>query len=194
MSPESLLRLVKGADRVSGAWLSVAADARSAVNRHLKNLPAVAGVASPATMLASFESQLAEGLYIGIGFLLGFASVIAVGVIYNGARISLSERGRELASLRVMGFRRREASLLLLGEQAILTLLAIPLGWLLGYGLSLALVSSLQNDTYRIPFVISAQTYTLSALITLAAAIASALIVRRRVDRLDLIAVLKTRE
>ncbi len=145
-------------------------------------------------MLASFEKQMAESLFIAVGFLLGFACVIAVAVIYNGARISLSERGRELASLRVMGFRRSEAALLLLGEQALITLLAIPIGWLLGYGLSYAVVSAMQTDTYRLPLVVHAQTYLLAAAIVIAAAVASGALVRRRVNRLDLIAVLKTRE
>ncbi len=194
MNQDALAQLVQGPKLASGAYLSVDADARAEINRHLKNLPAVAGVTSPAVMLENFESQLADSLYIGISFLVGFASVIAVGVIYNGARISLSERGRELASLRVMGFRRGETARLLLGEQAILTLLAIPLGWLIGYGLSYAVAASLQNDVYRVPFTISSRTYFLSALITLLAAVASALIVRHRVDQLDLIAVLKTRE
>lgn len=194
MSREALQHLVGGSKLVSGAYLSVAEDSRATLNSRLKKLPAVAGVASPATMLESFETQLADSLFIGVTFLLGFASVIAVGVIYNGARISLSERGRELASLRVMGFRRREVAVLLLGEQAVVTLFAIPMGWLLGYALAFLLVSSLQTDTYRIPFVINSGTYLWSALITLVAAAASAAIVRRRVDQLDLVAVLKTRE
>ncbi len=194
MNQPALHRIVGGPEMVSGAFLSVEADERRALDLHLKNLPAVAGVASPASMLQSFQDQLAESLFIGIGFLLGFASVISIGVIYNGARISLSERGREVASLRVFGFRRREASFLLLGEQAIITIVAIPIGWLLGYGLSLALISSLQTDLYRIPFVISTETYFYSAVLTIGAAIVSGAIVRRRIDKLDLIAVLKTRE
>jgi putative ABC transport system permease protein len=179
---------------VSGAFLSVEPSALHNLNLQLKNLPTVAGVASPQSMLRSFQDQLAESLFIAIGFLLGFASVISMGVIYNGARIALSERGRELASLRVFGFRRRETAMLLLGEQALITVAAIPIGWLIGHGLALALVSSLQTDLYRIPFYISLDTYIFSALITLGAALLSASIVRRRVDQLDLIAVLKTRE
>ncbi|MCB1625074.1 MAG: ABC transporter permease [Pseudomonadales bacterium] len=194
MNRDSLQRLVGGPRMISGGYLSVAADARRELERELKNLPAVAGVASPASMLESFEKQMADSLFVAIGFLLGFASVIAIGVVYNGARISLAERGRELASLRVMGFRRRETAVLLLGEQAVITLLAIPIGWLLGYGLSIAVASSLQTETYRIPFMISSATYLISAAITLVAAVASGAIVKRRVDRLDLVAVLKTRE
>ncbi|MFZ2649939.1 MAG: FtsX-like permease family protein [Burkholderiaceae bacterium] len=194
MNGEALQRIVGGPESVSGAYLSVAADAAPALERKLKTLPAVAGVASPGTMLASFEKQMAESLYIGVGFLLAFAGVIAVAVIYNGARISLSERGRELASLRVMGFRRSEAALLLLAEQALITLMAIPIGCLLGYGLSYAVVTAMQSDTYRIPLMVHAQTYFLAAAIVIAAATASGALVRRRINRLDLIAVLKTRE
>jgi putative ABC transport system permease protein len=179
---------------VSGAYLSVEDQERSALEARLKNVAAVAGVASPASMLETFESQLADSLFIGVGFLLGFASVISVGVIYNGARISLSERGRELASLRVMGFRRGEVARLLLGEQAVVTLLAIPLGWGLGYVLSSAVAISLETEAYRVPFVVSPRTYSMAALITVIVAVASGWIVRRRADRLDLISVLKTRE
>ena len=194
MNQAALQQLVGGEKLVSGAYLSIAADTRSSLNSSLKNLPAIAGVASPAAMLESFETQLAEGLLIGIVFLLGFAGVIAISVIYNGARISLSERGHELASMRVMGFRRREVSMLLLGEQAAITVTAIPLGWLIGYALASLIAASLQNEAYRVPFIIDASTYIFSALITLVAAAASGAIVRHRVDNLDLIATLKARE
>ena len=194
MSLDALQRLVGGAPMISGAYLSVAADAVPALERRLKRVPAVAGVASPDKMLAAFQKQMGESLFIGIGFLLGFAGVIAMAVVYNGARISLSERGRELASLRVMGFRRREVSALLLGEQGLITLLAIPLGWALGYGLSLLVSQSLQSDVYSIPFIVNPQTYIISAVIVIAAAVASAMLVQRRINHLDLIEVLKTRE
>ena len=194
MDLQALHRLTGEADIISGAWLSVSESERSALYRHLKQVPAVAGVASPSSMLASFEQEMAQNIFISVGFLVGFASVIAVGVIYNGARIALSERGRELASLRVMGFHRREVAVLLLGEQAIITVLAIPLGWLIGYGLAYLMVESLQTDTFRIPYVATTGTLAISALVTAATAVASSLAVRRRLDSLDLISVLKTRE
>jgi putative ABC transport system permease protein len=158
-----LHRLAGGPAVVSGAHLSIASDDHHAVSALLKNVPIVAGVASPASVLESFEKQLGQGLYIAIGFLLGFASVIAVGVVYNGARISLSERERELVSLRVMGFRRNEVALLLLGEQAVVTLLAVTVGWGLGYVMSLGVAAAIQSDTYRLRFVANAQTYVLAA-------------------------------
>jgi putative ABC transport system permease protein len=194
MSRPALDRLVGGERAVSGAYLSVLPSARTSVEALLDETPVVATVASPSTMLESFEEQLGDSLYVGIGFLLGFAGVISVGIIYNGARIALSERGRELASLRVMGFRKGEVSVLLLGEQALVTAAAIPLGWALGWGFAFLVIASLESETYRIPLVVSPRTYLIAASATVVAAFASAWIVRRRVNRLDLIAVLKTRE
>ena len=191
---DALQQLVQGPALITGAYLSVETDKLGLINRYLKTLPHIAGVASPQSMLDSFQKQMDESLFIFIALLIGFAYVIAIGVIYNGARISLSERGRELASLRVMGFRRSEANVLLLGEQAIITLLAVPIGWSVGYTLSWLITQSIQSDSYRLPFIVSASTYLTSALITLLAAVLSGLIVKRRIDQLDLIEVLKTRE
>jgi putative ABC transport system permease protein len=126
--------------------------------------------------------------------LLFFASVIAVGVVYNSARITLSERARELASLRVMGFGKGEVSTILLGEFAVLLLAAIPIGWLLGYYLAVAAMSGVDSDLYRFPIIIQPSTYAFAAIVVLVAGVATALLVRRRVNDLDLVSVLKTRE
>jgi putative ABC transport system permease protein len=123
-----------------------------------------------------------------------FASVIAFGVVYNAARVSLSERSRELASLRVLGFTRGEISLILLGELALLTLAALPVGALFGYGLAALIVQSIQSEVYRFPMYVSRQAVAWSFLGIIAAAVVSALSVRRRLDTLDLVAVLKVRE
>jgi putative ABC transport system permease protein len=123
-----------------------------------------------------------------------FASIIAVGVVYNNARIALAERTWELASLRVLGFTRAEVSGLLLGEMAIAIGIALPLGMALGWGLVHLVVGMLQSDQFLFPVVIRPRTYAWAALAVLAAGLASALVVRRRIDRLDLVAALKTRE
>lgn len=194
MNINALQQLTGDRPMASGAFLRVAGDERAALNTRLKGLPTVAEVVSPSMTLASFQKQMEESLFISVGFLLVFASVISVGVIYNGARVSLSERGRELTSLRVMGFRRSEVATLLLGEQAGVTAVAIPVGWALGYLLALAIVTGMQSETFRIPFVVSGQTYAISAITTMLAAVASGALVRRRINNLDLVAVLKTRE
>lgn len=194
MRLEPLHRLVRGPRVVTGAWLAVEEDARGELGERLKGLPVVASVASPAEMLQTFEEQLQESLFVSVFFMLAFSAVIAAAVIYNGARVALSERGRELASLRVLGFSRREVAVLLLGEQGVITLAAIPLGWVIGYLLAAAVVAGVATDSYRIPLVVSTGTYLYSALATLVAALASGWIVRRRLDRMDLVEVLKTRE
>jgi len=191
---ERLRDLTGEAPLVSGVHLATDPGHTDAVNAHLKRIPAVASVVSPSVMLASFEEQLEDSLYVSVAFMLVFAGIIAVAVIYNGTRIALSERGRELASLRVLGFTRKEVARLLLGEQAAITLLAIPIGCLVGFALSAAVLGALASETYRVPLVVTWRTYALAAFVTLAAAGVSGWLVRRRLDRMDLISVLKTRE
>ena len=191
---EGLRRFTGEGRLVSGAYLNTDQDMSERLNHELKRTPAVASVASPGTMLTSFQEQLEESLYVSIAFMLGFASIISVAVIYNGTRIALSERGRELASLRVLGFTRGEVARLLLGEQAAITVLAIPVGCVIGYGLAAAVIAGLASETYRVPFVVTPRTYVLAAAATVVAAVASGWLVRRRLDRMDLISVLKTRE
>ena len=122
------------------------------------------------------------------------AAIIAFGVVYNFARISLSEQGREMASLRVLGFTRGEVSALLLGELAVVVIVAQPLGWLIGYAFAWAMTQGFTTELYRVPLIINRDVYAYASLIVLAAAMVSGLAVRRRIDRLDMIEVLKTRE
>jgi putative ABC transport system permease protein len=123
-----------------------------------------------------------------------FAVIIAFGVIYNSARIALTERGRELASLRVLGFTRAEISYILLGELGLLTLLAIPLGLWLGRGMCYYIAHAMQSDLFRVPVVLLPQTYAFACVVVLVASLLSGLAVRRRLDQLDLIAVMKAAE
>jgi putative ABC transport system permease protein len=115
-------------------------------------------------------------------------------VVYNAARISLSERSRELASLRVLGFTRAEISAVLLGELALLTLAALPVGLLIGWGLGLLIVTSFDSEVYRFPLVITPHALAWSCLGVIVAAAVSGLVVRRKLDHLDLVAVLKSPE
>jgi putative ABC transport system permease protein len=144
--------------------------------------------------MAGFKRTIAESFRISLMVIVLFAVVIAVGVVYNGIRVALSERGRELASLRVLGFTVGEVRRLLLGEQAILTLLAVPVGWLVGLGFAALITARVQSDLFRMPLVVLPRTYLLAALVVVAAAAASGLLVARRLGRMDLVAVLKARE
>lgn len=122
------------------------------------------------------------------------AIAITFSVVYNSARIALSERGRELASLRIMGFTKAEVAFILLGEQAILILLAIPIGYVIGYGLAALISASYNSELYRLPLIIHKATYAFTFVVVMIAAFGSGLIIRRQINHLDLIAVLKTRE
>ena len=194
MHLDALNRMLKEDSAISGAYLLVDPDQTDALYESLKNTPVVSGVSLQEQAQNAFYDTLQDSLGTFVFFNTLFAGLIAVGVVYNNARISLSERGRELASLRVLGLTRGEVSYILLGELALLTVLALPLGALLGYSLAALLVRSFDTELFRIPLVISDSTYGYAALVVVLSAIGSGLLVRRRIDHLDLIAVLKTRE
>ena len=165
-----------------------------ALLRTLKASPAVAGVSLKRAVVTTFREQIAGTMDVTILINLIFAGIIAVGVVYNAARVALSERSHELASLRVLGYTRAEISVILLSELALLTVCALPVGWVLGYGLAVAIFSTVQSEVYRFPLYVSASSIAWASLGVLASALLAGLVVRRRLDRLDLIAVLKVRE
>ncbi len=190
----SLNRLLQEADLVNELTLAVERGGELALLQHLRELPAVAGAFSKAALLKNVQSVTARNLRIISAVLTVFATIIAVGVVYNQARIALTERAWELASLRVLGFTRHEVSRLLLGELAIAIGLAIPLGMVAGYALANGILWLIQTDEFVFPVVIRAPTYAYAVLCILGAGIASALVVNRRIAALDLVGVLKTRE
>ena len=190
----ALRELMNEGSTLSGAFLKVDPAYEAALYERLKRTPMVAGVSLKRSAIESFTRTLAETFYVMIFFNLLFSGVIAGGVVYNAARVSLSERSRELASLRVLGFTRGEISFILLGELAVVVLVAIPVGLVLGFLFAGALVAAFNTELYRFPLAIAPRTYAYAATAVLVAATLSGLAVRRRLDTLDLVAVLKTRE
>jgi putative ABC transport system permease protein len=162
----------------------------------LKNLPAVSTVAFKSDAVTNFNETIAATLMIFVGFFGAFSFALGFGVTYNAQRIALSERGRELATLRVLGFSRGEVLYILLGEAMLLVCVALPFGCLFGWGLTAVFVnaSGFQTELMRLPLVIAPSTYGLAVTVLLLASAVSGIVMKRRVDRLDLIAVLKTRE
>ena len=194
MRQESLNALLREGDVVSGAYLAVESGAEADVYARLHARPRVLGTVANASAIRSFYATIGEFVlfYSLVATLL--AGSIGLGVVYNSARIALSERGRELASLRVLGFTRGEIAYILLGELALLALAAIPVGLVVGIALVGALVLAYDSDLYRLPLLLTADNMALGAAVVVASALVSGLLVWRRLDRLDLIAVLKTRE
>ena len=189
-----LNRLLREGDVVNQLTLAVDRGHDEELLNRLKELPRVGAAISKSVMLRNIEEVTARNVLVFSAILTLFATVIAIGVVYNNARIALAERAWELASLRVLGFTRGEVSGFLLGELAIEIALATPLGMLLGYLLASMIVGLIKTDEFYFPFAIAPPTYAFAALSVLAAGVVSALIVRRRVDTLDLVGVLKTRE
>ncbi len=194
MSYDALHRMMQEGETLSGAFVMVDSLNADTLYRRLKQTPQVAGVSVKNATVQSFKDTVAENMNIMRTFNIAFACVIAFGVVYNAARISLAERSRELATLRVIGFTRGEVSAILLGELGTITVVAIPFGLAIGYGLAAIVVQGLDTEQYRVPLVIDASTYAFATIVVLLASLFSGLVVRRRIDRLDLIAVLKTRE
>ena len=194
LARDELNRLLGDADVTTGFVLGIEPGAEAAVLEASKALPRAAGAWSKGTMLRNMEEITARNIRIMSTILTAFASVIAVGVVYNNARIALSERTWELASLRVLGFTRGEVSALLLGEMAIVIAIALPLGMALGYGLVQLISELLKSDQFYFPVIVRPRTYAGAALCVLAAGAASALVVRRNIDQLDMVAALKARE
>jgi putative ABC transport system permease protein len=190
----ALNQLLREGDVASGAYVVIDESAEAAVYARLKRLPGVAGTSSRAAMLDNFRKTMAENISTSVGIIVFAACVIAAGVIYNQARISLSERGRELASLRVLGFTRGEVRAMLFGEQAIVTLAGIPLSYVIGALCAAWLMKLFEAERHRFPTVVSPSTYAIATIVVVVAAIGAGLAIRRRLDGLDLVAVLKTRE
>ncbi|HEY0846935.1 MAG TPA: FtsX-like permease family protein [Noviherbaspirillum sp.] len=194
MSNAALARALSEPETASGAFLAVDPQHQDRLFRTLKTIPAVGSVNLREATLQSFLATVAENMKINTTVLVVFACVIAAGVVYNSARIALSEHALELASLRILGFTRAEVGRMLLGEQSILTLAAIPLGCVLGYALSALISDLLSQELFRIPLVVSTRTFLMSIGVVLLSAAISGYLVWRKVKRLDLIEVLKTRE
>ena len=189
-----LNRLRQDGDLVSGAWLRVPPESRPAVVSALRERPRIVAVSDRNASIASFRDTMAENILTFTLIATLMAASMAAGVVYNAARITLAERSRDLASLRILGYTRREVRALLMGELGTLTLLALVPGFAMGYGMSALLVWGMRSDLYRIPLVLLPSGFAMAGTVLLVAAGFSAWLVLRRLDQLDLVAVLKTRE
>lgn len=190
----ALNALMREGQTVSGAYLQIDPRHAETLYQRLKQMPAIAGVSFRTAMLRSFEELSGQNLKVFTTVLILFACIITFSVVYNSGRIALAERSRELASLRIMGFTQGEVSTILLGEQAIVTVAALPVGILIGIGFSALMARAYDSELYRLPLVFTNATYVITIGVVLLAAIVSSGLIRYQLDRLDLIAVLKTRE
>lgn len=194
MNIDALDRLLGQEQLISMALLRVDPLRYPQIQDRLRDVPEVSGVTRKQALIDQFRTQSGDTMLIFSLIATLFAATIAIGVVYNNARVALSMRSRDLASLRVLGFTRAEISQVLIGELTVQVALAIPLGLAIGTWMAEAMMNSQDPEQYRLPTAISDQTYAFAAVVTLVAGAISAFLVRRKLDRLDLIGVLKTRE
>ncbi len=194
MNLGALNRLAGDGGALNAAYLRIDQAKAAPLYTTFKKMPGVAGIMMLKAMKESFDELIAQSMTTSTLILTTFACVLAFAVVYNGARISLSERARELSSLRVLGMTEAEVSVILLGEQALLTILAIPVGFLIGIGLSWLLAEGLSSELYRLPLVFSTYNFLFAFTVIIVVSALSGLLVRRRLVTLDLVEVLKTRE
>jgi putative ABC transport system permease protein len=194
MQRPALNRLLKEGHALTGALLTVDDRYQREVYAELKEMPRIAGVVEHDAAIQSFYDTLAETILFFTFITTILGATISFGVVYNTMRIALSERNRELASLRVLGFERNEVAYILLGELALLNLVAIPIGLLIGYGLCAYLAFQFDTDLYRVPLVLGIRVYAFAALVVIVSALISGWMIWRNLAHLDMVAVLKTKE
>lgn len=194
MTLDALHRLMREAGSLSGAYLRIDPSVETTLYERLKTTPVVAGVLLKRAMVQSFKDTIMQNMMVMVVINVVFAGLIAYGVVYNASRIILSELGRDLASLRVLGFTRGEVSGILLGELAVIVIAAIPVGLVIGQSLSALIAWATSSELYRFPLIVTGRTRLFAVTVVLISAAISGLIVRRRVDHLNLVAVLKVRE
>lgn len=187
-------KMFQQAPQISVVNVTLDPSQNEAFQTRLKALPRLAGSAMMVENREGFQETISQNILITTTIYTVLGVLITVGVAYNGARIQLSERARELASLRILGFTRAEVSFVLVGEIMLLALIAQPLGWLIGWGIAKLLAESFTSDLYAIPLVLNPATFSQASIVVLAAALVSVLIVRRKLDRMNLVSVMKTRE
>jgi putative ABC transport system permease protein len=194
MDLRALNRMMREGDVVNAAVLKVDQRSAPAIWRKLQQFPKVESTGVKASWLAVFDDTVVGLVATGAFILAGFGVLIAAGVVYNSARVAFQERAWELASLRILGYTSFEVSVILLTELAVELIVALPLGLLLGKQFVELLISAKSSESFSIPPIIEPSTYAMSALVILSAAIATAFLVRRKIDKLDLVSVLKTRD
>ncbi len=194
MDLHAVNRLLQEGDVISGASFKVDKAQWSVFLRALKGIPRVSWVAVKESLRTNFRQTTAASINLLQTIYLSFATVVAFGVVYNNARISLAERARELATLRVIGFSRREVGTVLVTELVLLALIAVPLGLVLGTGFATGILKAVNTETVRLPLVLTLRNYTFAVLTVTVASTLSALFVLRRLNQLNLVSALKAPE
>jgi putative ABC transport system permease protein len=191
MELNALNRLLMEGDRITGAHVVVDKGRWYDFLAAVKETPRIAGCVIKDSLRDGFRKTTAESIGLLQKIYMFFAIIVAFGIIYNSARISLSERARELATLRVLGFTRGEVGAVLVGELVLLTLVALPLGLVIGSAFARGILTTVNTETVRLPLVLTAANYAFAVLVVAIASALSALFAARKLADIDLVSALK---
>jgi putative ABC transport system permease protein len=194
MTRAALNGLFREEDAATGAYLSIAPGEEVRVLARLKGIPGIAGVTSRAATIQNIDEQMRQSMVFVLTLIISSACIIAIGVVYNSARIALSERGRELASLRVLGFTTNEVAGMLLGEQVAVMIVALPVGVATGGVFSFLLARGFETERFHFPYVMAIGSQLFAMSVVAMAAALTGIVVRGRVRQLDMVSALRTRE
>ncbi len=194
MELDELSRLLGGGFAMNVALLRADPDAIPAIARAMTDTPAVASADIAEENYENIADTIAENIAVTSTLLVIFAGVIAFSIIYNSTVVSLLERERELASLRVLGFTKQEVGAIVYQENFLLGGVGVLLGLPFGAWSARTLLALLDTDMYRMPYHAETASFMLSAGLIAAFVALANLAVRRRIHRLDMVEVLKSRE
>ncbi|WP_246837810.1 ABC transporter permease [Leptospira bouyouniensis] len=194
INKENLNRILEEGNLINIALLKTDPNKDIELIKEFKDDPLVIGLFSKAAILKGFQEVMQRSLQSTSVFILIFTVIISIGVIYNTAMITLSERIYELGSLRILGFTLKEVFAIIAWELSWQILCAIPIGCIFGYQVANLILNSNETEGFKIPATIYPSTYYYSILLALITAGISYLIVFRKLKTMDLLSVLKVRE
>jgi len=191
-----LSRLVNEEFALSGVQLAVdrRPEREAALYRELKRMPALEAVSARRDMVENLDKILVENMGIFISGLVLFAGVVFFGSILNASLISLAERQREVATLRVLGYGPWQIGALLLRESMIVTLAGTLLGMPIGYGLSVLTAVAYNTELFRFPVVATPGTWVWTLLLAILFGLAAHAVVQIVVHRMDWLEALQAKE
>lgn len=168
-------------------------DNERAVIDKLKEIPAVGSVQSKSDAYNNLMRNMSS-MTAFIGVMIILAAVLSVAVVYNIATINIFERQRELATLKVLGFKDKEVRSLIFNENYLITLFGAMVGLPFGNWLGNAMMSMYDTDAYSFIFTATNEAYILSAALTAGFTVLANLTLMGKIRNINMVEVLKSNE
>ncbi len=161
--------------------------------RDIEGMAYVQSVREPDDMVKQYNEYMGL-MYAYIGVIITLSCIMGFAIIYNTTTISIMERKRELASLRIMGFTNKKVSELIFNENTAVSVMGLIVGMPLGRFMGVQMLNYVPEDMMSLPLVIFPKTYVLAAVTVALFVILAQMANMRRISRMDLVEVMKSRE